>query len=77
MLITDVVMPLLAGRPLAKQLALLRPGVRILYMSGYTDDAVLRHGVMGKGSAFLQKPFLPSALATRVRDVLDRLPSAA
>jgi two-component system, cell cycle sensor histidine kinase and response regulator CckA len=71
LLVTDVVMPLMAGRALAERMATIRPDMRVLYMSGYTDDAVLRHGVIQEGAAFLQKPFLPSALATRVREVLD------
>jgi hypothetical protein len=52
-------------------LAALRPGVRTLYLSGYTDDAVVRHGVREEEVAFLQKPFAPAALAAKVREVLD------
>ena len=71
MLVTDVVMPGLSGRELADQLAAQRPGIRVLYMSGYPGDAVVQHGGLPSGSAFLQKPFSPDSLARKVRDVLD------
>jgi len=71
LLLTDVVMPGLSGRELADQLAGQRPGIRVLYMSGYPGDAVVQHGTLPTGSAFLQKPFSPDGLARKVRDVLD------
>jgi CheY-like chemotaxis protein len=71
LLLTDVVMPGLGGRGLGEQLQEQRPEVRILYMSGHTEDAVVRSGVLHEKVPFLQKPFLPRALARRVREVLD------
>ena len=71
LLVTDVVMPGLSGRELADKLAAQRPGIRVLYMSGYPGDAVVDHGSLPAGSAFLQKPFSPDSLARKVRDVLD------
>jgi two-component system, cell cycle sensor histidine kinase and response regulator CckA len=71
LLISDVVMPHLGGRQLAERVAALRPGIKTLFLSGYTDDAVVRHGVLEAEFAFLQKPFTPSGLAVKVRQVLD------
>ena len=71
LLITDVVMPGMSGRELAKHVTAARPDTKVLFMSGYTDDAVLRHGVTGPGTAFLQKPFALEDLLQRVRALLD------
>ncbi len=68
---TDVIMPGISGRVLWDRLRGLRPNSRVLFMSGYTDDAIARHGVLEPGIAFLQKPFTPLSLAQKVREVLD------
>ena len=72
LLITDLVMPEMSGRELAQMLGSLRPDLKTIYMSGYTDDAVLRHGIHEPGTTFLQKPFSLGTLARKVRDTLGR-----
>jgi DNA-binding NtrC family response regulator len=71
LLLSDVVMPQMSGPELAKRLAIVRPDMKVLCMSGYTDDSIVRHGVLEARIAYLQKPFTPEALTTKVREVLD------
>jgi len=71
LVLTDVVMPFLGGRELANRLETLQPGIKVLFMSGYTDDAIVHRGVQDESARFIQKPFTPEELARRVRSVLE------
>jgi two-component system, cell cycle sensor histidine kinase and response regulator CckA len=72
LLITDVVMPKMNGPTMARAIQEHRPDAKVLYMSGYTDDAIVRHGVLEPGTPFLQKPFTPGTLVRKIRQVLDQ-----
>lgn len=72
LLITDVIMPSMNGKDLANRILTLCPGLRVLFISGYTDDAIVDRGVFSPDLDFLPKPFTPDALAQKVREVLDR-----
>jgi CheY-like chemotaxis protein len=71
LLISDVVMPEMGGRLVAERVATIKPEIKVLFFSGYTDDAVVRHGISKSEVAFLQKPFKLEGLANKVREVLD------
>jgi two-component system, cell cycle sensor histidine kinase and response regulator CckA len=71
MLLTDVVLAQVTGTDLARQLIPMRPKMKVLFISGYTEEAIIHQGVLEEGTAFLQKPFTPNVLARKVREVLD------
>jgi CheY-like chemotaxis protein len=71
LLITDVVLEQMSGPELAQRLVQLRTDLKVLYVSGYTDDAIIHQGVLKHGTAFLQKPFTTDALARKIREILD------
>jgi two-component system, cell cycle sensor histidine kinase and response regulator CckA len=75
--VVDVVMPEISGPDLIRQIAPLEPHMRVLYISGYTEEAMVHHGIEESGGAFLQKPFLPDVLARKVREVLDSRSNSA
>ena len=70
LLLTDVVMPEMSGPELARQMAALRPEVKVIFTSGYSDDAIARQGVLNPAVAFIQKPYRPKALARKIQEVL-------
>ncbi len=72
LMLTDVVMPGMSGHQLAKRLESLQPRMKVLYMSGYTNNAIAQHGVLGEGVNYIQKPFTVDGLARKVRGVLDK-----
>ncbi|MDI6791122.1 MAG: response regulator [Thermodesulfobacteriota bacterium] len=72
LILTDVVMPGMSGRKLVDRLKEIHPEMKVLYMSGYTDNAILHHGILEEGTNFIQKPFTVDGLARKVREVLDK-----
>jgi DNA-binding NarL/FixJ family response regulator len=76
-MLTDVVLPDGNGREAARRVLAIRPSMRVLYMSGYTDDAIVHHGVLDEGLAFIHKPFTAEQIVHKIREVLDaELPPA-
>jgi response regulator RpfG family c-di-GMP phosphodiesterase len=71
LLITDVVMPKMSGKNVANQVQMVHPETRVLFMSGYTDEAIVHHGIVDSHIAFIQKPFSETGLMQKIREVLD------
>jgi two-component system, cell cycle sensor histidine kinase and response regulator CckA len=76
LIITDVIMPFMSGREFVDKAIGKDKDMKVLFMSGYTDDAILPHGVFDSGATFIQKPFTTDSLASKVRDLLDDIPEA-
>jgi two-component system, cell cycle sensor histidine kinase and response regulator CckA len=76
-LLSDIVMPQMNGRRMSDLLRPQRPEMRVLFMSGYTDDAIVRQGILEPGISFIQKPFTPAGLAVKLRGVLDGIEAPA
>ena len=74
LLFTDVIMPNMNGCELATRLTAMRPGVKVLYASGYAEDVIARHGALDASESFIAKPYPPAVLAARVREILDQAP---
>lgn len=72
LLFTDVVMPHMSGKELSERILVTHPKIKILFTSAYTENAIIHQGILDEGAALLQKPFTPSALANKLRDVLDK-----
>jgi FixJ family two-component response regulator len=77
LLLTDVVMPGLSGPQLAQKMCLTHPGMQVLFMSGYTDEALGQHGVLEEGIALLEKPFTRGSLLRKLREILDPVKSSS
>ena len=73
LVLSDVVMPRMSGREMVDRVRAIRPDMRVLYMSGYTEDAIVRHGVRDASTVLLGKPFAPADLLAKIREVLDRV----
>jgi len=71
LVLTDIVMPEMSGRQVYEQIARLRPGIKVLYMSGYTEDVIAHHGILEPGIHFIQKPFSGQRLSEKLREALD------
>jgi len=71
LMVTDVIMPKMSGREVARRMEHMRPGMKVLYMSGYTDNAVVHHGILDEDLRYIQKPFTPEDLAFKVREAID------